>query len=109
VAQSDVSNYSARKKPIFRGLNVTLDPEADEERVKDILHQVLRETPGVLQDLQHLVMLRELTEKGAVYRLFYPIDHFSRQYLIVDDILMRAQARLKNAGIKSSRLRVSST
>ncbi|NDG83768.1 MAG: hypothetical protein EBX52_01870 [Proteobacteria bacterium] len=106
VAQSDVSNFSARKKPVYRGLNLTLDPDADEETVKEILHEVLRETPGVLQGLQHLVMLRELTEKGAVYRLFYPIDHFGRQYIIVDEILMRAQARLKKAGIRTSRLRV---
>jgi small-conductance mechanosensitive channel len=106
VAQSDVSNYSARKKPVYRGLNLTLDPEANEERVKEILHEVLKETPGVLQGLQHLVMLRELTEKGAIYRLFYPIEHFGRQYIVVDEILMRAQARLKKAGIQSSRLRV---
>jgi small-conductance mechanosensitive channel len=109
VAQSDVSNFSARKKPVYRGLNLTLDPDADEETVKEILHEVLRETPGVLQGLQHLVMLRELTEKGAVYRLFYPIDHFGRQYIIVDEILMRAQVRLKKAGIRSSRLRIATS
>jgi small-conductance mechanosensitive channel len=106
VAQSDVSNFSARKKPIYRGLNVTLDAEANEEKVKAILFQVLKETDGVLQDLQHLVMLRDLTEKGAVYRLFYPIAHFSRQFIVVDEILMRTQAELKKAGIGTSRLRV---
>ncbi len=106
VAQSDVSNYSARKKPIYRGLNVTLDPDANEEKVKAILFQVLKETDGVLQDLQHLVMLRDLTEKGAVYRLFYPIAHFSRQFIVVDEILMRTQTELKKAGIGTSRLRV---
>ncbi len=106
VAQSDVSNYSARKKPIHRGLNLTLDPGADETKVKEILHRVLRETPGVLQDLPHLVMLREITERGALYRLFYPIVHYNQQYIIVDDILMRAQSELKKAGIQTSRLRV---
>ena len=106
VAQSDVSNYSARKKPIHRGLNLTLDPGADEVKVKEILHRVLRETPGVLQELPHLVMLREITERGALYRLFYPIVHYNQQYIIVDDILMRAQAELKKAGIQTSRLRV---
>jgi small-conductance mechanosensitive channel len=106
VAQSDVSNYSARKKPIHRGLNLTLDPGADETKVKEILHRVLRETPGVLQDLPHLVMLREITERGALYRLFYPIVHYNQQYIIVDDILMRAQNELKKAGIQTSRLRV---
>ncbi len=106
VAQSDVSNYSARKKPIYRGLNITVDPASDEARVKEILHRILRETKGVLQGPEHLVMLRELSEKGALSRLFYPIDHFSRQFIIVDEILMRAQAELKKAGIETSQLRV---
>jgi hypothetical protein len=106
VAQSDVANYSARKKPIFRGLNVILDAAADEEVVKGIFKKVLKETPGVIQDLEHLVMLRELNEKGALYRLFYPIVHYNRQYLIVDEILMRSQAELKSAGIGISKLRV---
>jgi small-conductance mechanosensitive channel len=106
VAQSDVSNFSARKKPIYRGLNITLDPDSDEETVKKILLGVLSETKGVLQEHPHLVMLRDLSEKGALYRLFYPIVHFSRQYVIVDEILMRTQAELKKAGIGLSRLRV---
>jgi hypothetical protein len=47
-----------------------------------------------------------LNEKGALYRLFYPIVHYNRQYLIVDEILMRSQAELKSAGIGISKLRV---
>jgi small-conductance mechanosensitive channel len=108
VAQSDVSNYSARKKPIFRGLSITVDPSADPESVKAVLRQVLRETRGVIQELESLVMLRDITEKGAVFRLFYPIVHYSQQFLIVDEILMRAKSGFKKAGIETSRLRVES-
>ena len=107
VAQSEVSNFSARKKAIYRGLNIVLDSDADEEQIKSILREVLRETKGVLQHLEHYVMLRDLTEKGALYRLFYPIVHYSKQYLIVDEILMKAQDRFKAAGIQVSRLQVS--
>ncbi len=106
VAQSEVANFSARKKPIYRGLNVLLDPESDEEQVKSILRKVLKETHGVLQGLDHLVMLRDLSERGALYRLFYPITHYNLQFIIVDEILMRAQAEFKKAGISVSRLRV---
>jgi len=106
VAQSEVSNFSARKKPIFRGLNIVLDSDADEEQVKAILKKVLKETDGVIQSLEHLVMLRDLTEKGSVYRLFYPIVHYSRQYTIVDQILMRAQGEFKKAGISVTKLAV---
>jgi small-conductance mechanosensitive channel len=107
VAQSEVANFSARKKPIYRGLNVVLDTDADEVQVKRILHQVLKDTDGVIQSQTHYVMLRELTEKGSLYRLFYPIVHYSRQYLIVDEILMKSQAEFKKANIAVTRLRVS--
>ena len=107
VAQSEVSNFSARKKPIFRGLNIILDANADEEQVKAILKKVLKETEGVIQNLEHLVMLRDLTEKGALYRLFYPITHFTKQFLVVDEILMRAQSEFKKAHISITKLRVS--
>lgn len=106
VAQSEIANFSARKKPIYRGLNVVLDPNADEEQVKKILQGILKETTGVIQSLDHLVMLRDLSEKGALWRLFYPIVHYSKQYIIVDEILMRAQKEFKRAGIGITSLRV---
>ena len=70
------------------------------------LHKVLKDTRGVIQGLEHLVMLRDLNERGALYRLFYPITHYNLQFLIVDEILMRAQAEFKKSGISISRLRV---
>lgn len=106
VAQSEVANFSARKRPIYRGLNVLLDPDSDEEQVKTILRKVLSETRGVIQGLDHLIMLRELNERGALYRLFYPIHHYNMQFIVVDEILMRAQGEFKKAGITISRLRV---
>lgn len=106
VAQSEVSNFSARKKPISRGLTVILDASADEQQVKAIFKKVLSETPGVIQDLEHLVMLRDLSEKGAHWRLFYPIVHYGKQFTIVDEILMRSQAEFKKAGIQIARIRV---
>lgn len=109
VASSEISNFSAKKKPIFRGLTLILDASADEEKVKNIFKKVLKETEGVLQNLEHLVMLRDLSEKGAHWRLFYPIVHYGKQYLIVDQILMKSQAEFKKAGISISRLRVDTT
>jgi small-conductance mechanosensitive channel len=106
TAQSEVSNFSARKKPVYRGLTIFLDANADDEKVKGIFVKILKETKGVLQHLEHYVMLRDLNEKGAHWRLFYPIVHFNKQYFIVDEILMRTQAELKKNGISISRLRV---
>jgi small-conductance mechanosensitive channel len=106
VGQSQISNFSARKKPVYRGLSIYLDARADEEKVKQIFVQVLKDTPGVLQNLQHYIMIRDLTEKGIHWRLFYPIVHYSKQFTIVDEILMRTQVSMKKAQIEISRLRV---
>jgi small-conductance mechanosensitive channel len=106
VAQAEVSNFSARKKPIYRGLSLYLDPKAQPEDLKQMFVGVLKDAPGVLQHLEHFIMLRDITEKGAHWRLFYPIVHYSRQYFIVDDILMRVHRELEKRGIETSRLRV---
>ncbi len=106
VSQSEISNFSAREKPIYRGLSVYLDASANEEQVKAIFVEVLKQTTGVLQHLSHYVMLRELTEKGVHWRLFYPIVHYGQQYTIVDEILMRSQSEFKKAGVQIAKLRV---
>lgn len=106
VAQSEISNFSARKKPIYRGLSLFLDVRTRSEELKSLFAKILKETPGVLQDLEHFIMLRDLTEKGAHWRLFYPIVHYSKQYIIVDDILMRVHRELAARGIETARLRV---
>jgi small-conductance mechanosensitive channel len=106
VAQSEVANFSARRKPIYRGLNVVLDANADEAQVKAIFVKVLSETNGVIQTIPHYIMLRDLTEKGALWRLFYPIVHYSKQFIIVDEILVRSQTEFKRAGISITTLKV---
>jgi small-conductance mechanosensitive channel len=106
IAQSEVSNFSARKKPIYRGLSLFLDVNADENQVKEILVKVLKQVPGILQELSHSVLLRDLGEKGAHWRLFYPISHYGKQYVIVDEILMQAQGEFKKSGIQVSRIRI---
>ena len=106
IGQSEISNFSARKKPIYRGLTIYLDASASEDQVKSIFVRVLKETKGVLQHHDHFVMLRDLNEKGAHWRLAYPIIHFNKQFMIVDEILMRSQSEFKKAGIAISKLRV---
>ncbi|MBS1958141.1 MAG: mechanosensitive ion channel [Bdellovibrionales bacterium] len=106
VAGSQISNYSARKKPIYRGLTIYLDVAGQTDVLKAMFAKILKETPGVLQNLEHYVMLRDLTEKGAHWRLFYPIIHYSKQFIIVDDVLVRVHRELAQLGIEVSRLRV---
>ncbi len=105
VAQSEVYNFSAREKPIYRAASIYMDVNAPEEEVKAVFVEVLKRAKGVLQHLEHFVMLRDLNEKGAHWRLFYPVGSFSKQFIILDDILMQAQSEFKKRGIQVARLR----
>jgi small-conductance mechanosensitive channel len=105
AAQSEISNFSARAKPIYRAATIYMDVNAPEEEVKSVFTDVLKSAKGVIQDQEHFVMLRDLSEKGAQWRLFYPVGSYSKQFIILDDILMKAQSEFKKRGIQVARLR----
>jgi len=105
VSQTEISNFTSRAKPIYRGADVYMDVNAPEEEVKSIFINVLKESKGVVQNIEHYVMLRDLTEKGAHWRLFYPVVTYSKQFVILDGILMKAQSEFKKRGIQVARIR----
>ena len=105
TSQSEISNFSARAKPIYRAASVYMDVNAPDEEVKAVFIEVLKQAKGVLQHLDHYVMLRDLTEKGAHWRLFYPVASYSKQFMILDGILMNSQKEFKKRGIQVARLR----
>lgn len=106
MAQSEVSNYSGRRRPIYRAISLYLDVDGKTETIKQTFAKILKETPGVLQNLEHFIMLREINEKGVHWRLSYPIAHYSRQYIIIDDLLVRIHRELGDLGIEPARIRV---
>lgn len=105
AAQSEISNFAARTKPIYRAASIHMDVNAPEDTVKEILMNALKESKGVIQDLEHFVMLRDLSEKGAHWRLMFPVASYSHQYIILDGVLMKAQSEFKKRGIQVARLR----
>ena len=106
IAQSEVTNFSGRKKPVYRGFSVTVDPGSDEQVVRGIFESIIKTVPGILQTQKHYVMLRELGDSGATWRAIYPIDNFGHQFIIVDEILVKVQEAFKKQGIKLGRFRV---
>ena len=105
VAQSEISNFSARAKPIYRAASIYMDVNAPEEEVKAVFLSVLKQAKGVLQHLDHYVMLREISEKGAHWKLFYPVGSYRLQFIILDSILMQSQSEFKKRGIQVARIR----
>ena len=105
AAQSQISNFSARNKPVYRGVSVWMDVNAPDEAVKESFKKVLKGSHGVLQHVEHFVMLREIGVNGTHWRLVYPVADFSQQYQILDGILMNVQSELKERGFQVARIR----
>ncbi len=83
VAQSEVYNFTGRIKPIYRATSIYLDVNAPDEEVKAVFIDVLKNAKGVLQNHEHLVTLRDLSERGAHWRLSYPIASYGKQFIIL--------------------------
>ncbi len=105
AAQSQISNFSARNKPVYRGVSVWMDVNAPDGEVKESFKAVLKNSPGVLQHVEHYVLLREIGSNGSHWKLVYPVSDFSRQFQILDGILMNVQGELKKRGFEVARIR----
>lgn len=105
AAGSQISNFSARHKPVYRGVSVYMDVNAPDEDVKKVFEDVLRASNGVRQDVEHFVMLRELSANGAHWRIVYPVADFNFQFQILDGILLGVQRELKKRGFQIARIR----
>jgi small-conductance mechanosensitive channel len=105
AAGSQISNFSARHKPVYRGVSVYMDVDAPDDEVKTVFEAVLKQSNGVRQDAEHFVMLRELNAKGAHWRIVYPVADFAYQFQILDGILLGVQRELKKRGFQIARIR----
>jgi small-conductance mechanosensitive channel len=105
AAGSQISNFSARNKPVYRGVSVYMDVNAPDDEVKKVFEDVLRTSNGVRQDVEHFVMLRELSANGAHWRIVYPVADFNFQFQILDGILLGVQRELKKRGFQIARIR----
>ncbi len=105
AAGSQISNFSSRNKPVYRGVSVHMDVNAPDDEVRAVFEDVLKNSNGVLQTAEHFVMLRDLSAKGAHWRIVYPVANFAFQYQILDGILMNVQRELKKRGFQIARIR----
>ncbi len=108
ISQSEVTNYSGRSKPVYHGFSLYLEAAADPEKVRTGLSEIIQSATGVVHDRPHFVMLRELNEKGAHWRVAFAIEQYGRLYLVQDEILTRIQGFLAKEKIKLAQIRIDS-
>lgn len=99
MAQSEVSNFSARIRPFIRGHFFRIPFGADRERTKAALLEAAAAVPAIRRTPAPLCLMMETTESCIVFKLIYYIDDYGRQFVIGDELLGKAMANLASAGI----------
>jgi small-conductance mechanosensitive channel len=110
VAQGLVLNYSGRERPFVRSHVFRVGLTAPVARVKELLCEAARETPGVLAEPAPLALIHETTDSWIAVKAICFIADFGQQYIIGDAFQARALELLEQERIPlaTSRLRVES-
>jgi small-conductance mechanosensitive channel len=106
LAQSQVSNFSARHSPVIRSQVYRLPFGADREKVKGLLREAALACQGVAKSPGPVVFITESTESWLSFKLIYYVHQFGRQYAIADEINERCLAALEGAQIRLATNRI---
>lgn len=110
VAQSQIMNYSIKKKPFIRSQVIRVPFDTDIEKAKRVLAKVAKDTSGVAKDPEPIVVISETTDSWISLKAVMSISNYGSQFLIADEFLSKAINALRESGISlaSSRLRIQS-
>jgi len=100
IAQSQISNYSAKTQPVIRTQTFRVGYDTPVERVKTALLQAAAQVSGVRHDPSPLVLITENTESWLLYKLIYYVDDFGAQYVIGDRVIAQALKSLEESKVK---------
>jgi small-conductance mechanosensitive channel len=108
MGQSQISNFSAKHRPIIRSQTFRFPFDAPEAKIKDALVNSVLSVPQVRKNPNPMAILIETTESWISYRLVYFIDDYGSQYTIGDQVISAALEALGKADVAlaSSRIHV---
>lgn len=106
MSASEISNFSARGVPIWRGQSFRVPYVADLNTTKEIITRAVTKTIGVRTSPAPYVWIRETTESWLLFRCSYTIDDYSQQYKIGSSVITAAVDALKEAGLAAAANRI---
>jgi len=98
MGTSEISNYTARGAPLWRGQNFRIPYVVDLETTKELIARAVAKVEGVRTTPTPYVWIRETTESWMVFRCSYTIDDYAGQYRIGSNVITAAVNALKEAG-----------
>jgi small-conductance mechanosensitive channel len=106
LAQSRISNFSVKHRPIIRSQVYRLPFEVERDKAKAALRDAALATQGVAKSPVPLVFISESTESWLSFKLIYYVHQFGSQYFIADEINDKALAALEKAKIPLATSRI---
>ncbi len=110
LAQCQITNYSGRIRPFYRGYYFRFPFDTDLEMAQAILIECTRGIPEILSSPPPIAIVLETSESWVLVKVVYALKDFGKQYLVADKYHLAALRLLKERGIKlaSNRLMVRS-
>lgn len=99
VAQSQIMNYSIKKKPFIRSQMIRVPFGTDIEKAKNILTEAAKQTSGVAKAPAPISIVTETTDSWIALKAVMYINNYGNQFLIADEFYMRALKSLTENGI----------
>jgi small-conductance mechanosensitive channel len=100
MAQSQISNFTRKGKPIIRSQTFRIPFAADQAAAREALFEAARQCTRARQDIAPIVFATETTESWVTYKAVYFIDNYGSQFSAGDEIIQAALKNLAQAGIQ---------
>ena len=102
IAQSEISNFAYKGRPLIRIQFLKLPLGTDMLRVKKVLTDAALSVPLVLKIPSPLVLLSEVGESWLTVKLAYFIEDYGSQFRVTDQVLNAALSHLEEAKISTA-------
>jgi small-conductance mechanosensitive channel len=108
VAQSEVSNFSTKRRPFIRSQVFRIPFGVSIQPIKEILTETASAISSIRKFPKPIVLLTETTESWMTFKVIYFIEDYGSQVIIADQVITYSLDALARAGIPlaSSRLTV---
>lgn len=106
MAQSEISNYSVKGKPIIRSQILRLPFDGDYDRIRSLLKAAALESKAVRNYPEPLVIFTDTTESWVTAKLLYFITDYGSQFVIADKVLSQVLVKLRENGVNLAQNRL---
>ncbi len=100
MAQAEISNFSAKTKPIIRSQSFRIPHGTSVSHTKTLLLNAATQVALIRRDPEPTVLVTETTDSWMTFKLIYFVDDYGSQFKITDQVITAATDALQANGIQ---------